>query len=193
MTMGMAAGPGTLAGLRAWIRAAWTPTLLTLMLIYGAGLHYLVLGLPGIGYGKHIELVPVGWREMSRQITEVTAAIRRETGAAPLIVGMDRYAVASELAFYAAAQRAPAVNLSSQHLFGGLGLMYERWIPAESQDGRTLLLVALDRSDLEGKEIAPHVERLGPITEAVLTKDGRIVRHYYYRIGYRYSHAATTG
>jgi dolichol-phosphate mannosyltransferase len=193
MAVGMAAGPEDLAGIRAWVRAAWAPTLVTLMLIYGAGLHYLVLGLPGIGYGKHIELVPVGWREMSRQITEVTAAIRRETGAAPLIVGMDRYAVASELAFYAAAQRAPAVNLSSQHLFGGLGLMYERWIPAESQDGRTLLLVALDRSDLEGKEIASHVERLGPITEAALTKDGRIVRHYYYRVGYRYSHAATTG
>jgi dolichol-phosphate mannosyltransferase len=193
MAVGMAAGAENLAGLGARVRAAWAPTLVILMLIYGAGLHYLVLGLPGVGYGKHIELVPVGWREMSRQITEVTADIRRETGAAPLIVGMDRYAVASELAFYAAAQKAPAVNLSSQHLFGGVGLMYERWVPAESQDGSTLLLVALDRTDLEGKDVASHVERLGPITEATLTKDGRIVRHYYYRIAYRYSHATTTG
>jgi dolichol-phosphate mannosyltransferase len=175
------------------VRAAWAPTLVTLMLIYGAGLHYLVLGLPGLGYGKHIELVPVGWRDLSRQITAIRAAIGRETGAPPLIVGMDRYMVASELAFYAAAQRAPAVDISSQHLFGGLGLMYERWMPAESQDGRTLLLIALDRRDLEGKEIESHVERLGPVIEGVLRKNGQIVRHYYYRIGYRYSHVPTTG
>jgi dolichol-phosphate mannosyltransferase len=193
MAIGMAAGAENRAGLGAWVRAAWAPTLLTLMLIYGAGLHYLVLGLPGLGYGKHIELVPVGWRDLSRQITAIRAAIGRETGAPPLIVGMDRYMVASELAFYAAAQRAPAVDISSQHLFGGLGLMYERWMPAESQDGRTLLLVALDRRDLEGREIESHVERLAPVIEGVLTKNGQIVRHYYYRIGYRYSHVPTTG
>lgn len=187
MTMGMAAGPGTLAGLRAWIRAAWTPTLLTLMLIYGAGLHYLVLGLPGLGYGKHIELVPVGWRELSRQITELAATIRRDTGEEPTVVGMDRYVVASELAFYAAARKAPILQISSQHLFGGLGLMYELWIPAESQEGRTLLLVALDPKDIDGQEIGSHVERLGAVQEATLTKDGVFVRHYYYRVGYRYS------
>jgi dolichol-phosphate mannosyltransferase len=45
-----------------WIRAAWMPTILGLMLIYGAGLHYLVLGIPGVGYDKHIEVIPVGWR-----------------------------------------------------------------------------------------------------------------------------------
>jgi dolichol-phosphate mannosyltransferase len=195
MAIGMAAGAlnlSPLGGLGAWVRAAWAPTLVTVMLIYGAGLHYLVLGLPGLGYGKHIELVPVGWRDLSRQITEVRAAIRRETGDEPLIVGMDRYMVASELAFYAAAQGAPPLDVSSQHLFGGLGLMYERWMPAASQDGRTLLLVALDRTDLEGKVIESHVERLGPVTDGVLTKNGRIVRHYYYRIGYHYSHVATT-
>jgi dolichol-phosphate mannosyltransferase len=187
MAGGMTTGYPTLAGLRAWIQAAWTPTLLTLLLIYGAGLHYLVLGLPALGYGKHIELVPVGWREFSRQITDLAEAIRRETGERPTVVGMDRYVVASELAFYQSAQNAPSLQISSQHLFGGLGLMYEQWVPAESQEGRTMLLIALDAKDLDGKDIASHVERLGPVREATLTKDGEFVRHYYYRVGYRYS------
>jgi len=186
MALGMNMGMN-IDGIRAWIRAAWTPTLVTLMLIYGAGLHYLVLGLPGVGYGKHIELVPVGWRELSRQVTELAAAIGRETGEAPTVVGMDRYVVASELAFYQAARHAPSLQISSQHLFGGLGLMYEQWIPSQSQEGRTLLLVAFDPRDIDGKDIESHVERLGPVQEATLTRDGELVRHYYYRVGYRYS------
>jgi len=190
MAIGMGAGAEKLGALGAWVRGAWTPTLVTMSLIYGAGLHYLVLGWPGLSYGRHTELVPVGWRDLSRQITEVTATMRRETGDEPLVVGMDRYVVASELAFYAVARGGPPVSVSSQHLFGGIGLMYERWTPAESQDGRTLLLVALDRGDLDGKAIESHVARLGPVTDGVLMKDGQIVRHYYYRMGYQYSHAA---
>ena len=88
-------------GLGAWIRSAWAPTIVTMLLIYGAGLHYLVLGLPGVGYGKHIELVPVGWRDITRQVLDKAAADhRKETGSDALIVGMDRYAIASEVAFY---------------------------------------------------------------------------------------------
>jgi len=62
------------------------PTIVTLMLIYGAGLHYLVLGLPGLAYGKHIEVIPVGWRELSAHITETANAYRRSSGGEALIV-----------------------------------------------------------------------------------------------------------
>jgi dolichol-phosphate mannosyltransferase len=186
MATGMIASGTTSSGFRAWIRRAWTPTLVTMLLIYGAGLHYLVLGLPGAGYGRHIELVPVGWRDLSRRISQTVAAIREKTGVDPLIVGMDRYAVASELAFYGAERTQSAVETSSAHLFGGIGLMYERWTPPLSEEGRTLLLVALDPRDLTGKAIESHVDRLGPIEDDVLTRDGRVVRHYYYRLAYDY-------
>ena len=186
MAFGMITSGATLGGIRAWVRGAWTPTLVTLLLIYGAGLHYLVLGLPGLGYGKHIELVPVGWREFSRQVTDTVAGIRKQTGDDPLIVGMDRYAIASELAYYGAERTKSAVNTSSGHLFEGIGLMYERWTPAAAQEGRTLLLVAWDPKDLAGKYVESHVERLGPVEDRVLTQDGKIVRHYYYRVAYHY-------
>jgi dolichol-phosphate mannosyltransferase len=185
----MAAGmisAGPLSGLRAWIRAAWMPTLVTMLLIYGAGLHYLVLGLPGLGYSRHIELVPVGWHDLSGRILEIAAAVRKETGGDPVIVGMDRYAIASELAFYGAERTKTALPISSTHLFGGNGLMFERWTPPETEKGRTLLLVAWDPADLDGEAIRSHAERLGPVEVEVLTRDGQFVRRYYYRVAYDY-------
>ena len=183
---GMISADATLSGLRAWVRAAWNPTLAIVLLIYGAGLHYLVLGLPGLGYGKHPELIPVGWHALSGRVAATAAASHRDSGNDPLIVGMDRYAIASELAFYGVERTNTAVETSSAHLFGGIGLMYERWTPPELQEGRTLLLIAWDPKDLAGKDIDSHCERLGPIEDEVLTRDGEVVRHYYYRLAYNY-------
>jgi dolichol-phosphate mannosyltransferase len=171
----MAAGmisAGRLSALRAWIRAAWTPTL--------------VLGLPGLGYSRHIELAPVGWRDLSGRIMEIATAVRRETGSDPVIVGMDRYAIASELAFYGAERTKAAPPISSVHLFGGNGLMFERWAPSEAEVGRTLLLVAWDPADLDGEAIRSHAGRLGPVENEALTRDGQFVRRYYYRVAYDY-------
>lgn len=186
LAVGMIPAAGTVGGIRAWIRGAWVPTLVTMLLIYGAGLHYLVLGLPGVGYGKHIELVPVGWRELSRQIEKTAAAFRSDTGVDPLIVGMDRYAIASELAFYGLSSTNSALETSSAHLFGGVGLMFALWSPAKLQEGRTLLLVAWDPQDLSNKYVESHAERLGPVEDDVLLVDGQVVRHYYHRIAYNY-------
>ena len=85
--------------LSTWAAAAWPPTLVALVLIYGAAFHYLVLGLPGVGYGEHIELVPVGWRSLGEQVAAIDAEVRTQSGTEPLVVGMDRYAIANELAF----------------------------------------------------------------------------------------------
>ncbi len=186
MAVGMVASAANAAGVRAWLRKAWVPTLVILLLIYGAGLHYLVLGLPGLGYGKHIELVPVGWRQFSRRIAVIAETTRAATGSEPLLVGMDRYAIASELAFYLTRRADTVIETSSAHLFGGVGLMYERWTPAAQQEGRTLLLIAWDPNDLAGTAIESQAERLGPIEDEILTRDGQVVRHYYHRLAYNY-------
>jgi dolichol-phosphate mannosyltransferase len=174
----------------AWVRAAWAPTAALMLLLYGAGLHYLALGLPGVGYGKHMELVPVGWRDLSRNIMKTAAAYRHETGAAVLPVGMDRYAIASELAFYGAEYTHSAVETMNSHLFGGMSLMYGLWTPPELQGHRDLLLIAFDPSELEGKPIESQVERLGPIEDGVLMRNGMLIRRYYYRLAYNYRRTA---
>ena len=176
--------------LRAWAIAAWPPTLVLLILIYGAAFHYLVLGLPGVGYSEHIELVPVGWRSLGDQVAAIDADVRRRTGVEPLIVGMDRYAIASQLAFYSPDRSDSVARTSSDHLFGGMGLMYARWFPVQSQVGRTLLLVGFKPEDLEGKGIEARAARWGPLQEGVLARDGRTIRRYYYRLAYDYQGAA---
>lgn len=170
----------------AGVRAAWMPTILAMLLIYGAGLHYLVLGLPGVGYDKHIEAIPVGWRNLSAHVIETANAYRKETGTEPLIVGMDRYAIASELAFYGGARSGAGLQTANSHLFGGMGLMYGLWLPPKSQDGRTLLLVAWSAGELDDKFVHAGVERLGPIVDDVLMRDGLLIRHYYHRMAFNY-------
>ncbi len=173
-------------GLRSWIRNAWAPTLFSLLVIYAAGLYHLAIGVPGLGYGKHAELIPVGWRELGRQIHVIAAAIGKASGRDPLIVGMDRYAIASELAFYAPDRPKAVSETSSGHLFGQMGLMYERWFPLAAERGRTLLLVAWSRDELAGGGLQSRVERLEPITEGTVMRGREFVRHYYYRIAYGY-------
>lgn len=172
-------------GTRSFIRGAWAPTIIVLLLIYGSGLYDLTLGISGVGYGRHAELVPIGWRELGRQINAISAA--NQPGDAPvLVVGMDRYAIASEIAFYAPDQAKSVKTTSSGHLFGQVGLMYERWFPPAAEIGRTLLLVAWNRGDLAAENVISSVDRLEPIQEGVLTRGHDVIRAYYYRLAYGY-------
>jgi dolichol-phosphate mannosyltransferase len=173
-------------GVRAWIQATWVPTIVVLLLLYGALLYHLAIGIPGLGYGKHAELVPVGWRELGANISRVAEATEKSNGQYPLVVGMDRYAIASELAFYAPDRAKSVAATSSAHLFGQVGLMYERWFPIDRQKGRTLLLVAWGRGDLASERLNSNVERLDPIQEGELRRDHAIIRPYYYRLAYGY-------
>jgi dolichol-phosphate mannosyltransferase len=187
----VAAGETVSRGVRAWTRSAWSPTLVILVLIYGAAFHYLVLGLPGVGYGPHMEVVPVGWRDLGQQVTAIKNTVRTESGTEPLTVGMDRYAIASQLTFYAPDRTLSVRETSSDHLVGGVGLMYERWFPSKTQEGRTLLLIGFKPEDLQGAEIESRAQRLGPLQDGLLTRDGRPFRRYYYRVLYHYRPAAT--
>jgi dolichol-phosphate mannosyltransferase len=173
-------------GVRAWSRRAWTPTLVTLMLIYGAAFHYFVLGLPGVGYSKHMELVPVGWRSLGEQVARIEQDIRKQTGSDPIIMTMDRYEAAGELVFYSPDPARAVSRISSDVLFGGLGLMYKRWFPETSLQGRDLLLLSWDVSDLDSAAVRSHMRRLDPVREGVLTREGHPIRHYYYRLAYDY-------
>ena len=186
LSSAMAYTGSELAGLRAWIRSAWQPTLAALILIYGAGLYYLVLGWPGVGYTKHIELLPVGWRDLGRQVLAVAAESQRQSGEFPVIVGMDRYAIASELAYQCGRVLKTPPLTSSAHLFGGVGLMYEFWTPPASLQAKTLLLVAYDPNELKGRYVEPRAAQFGPIQTIALERDGKPVRTMFYRFAYDY-------
>jgi dolichol-phosphate mannosyltransferase len=168
------------------IARAWAPTVIVVLLLYGAGLYYLTIGIPGVGYGRHAELVPVGWRELGRDVGAIAADIGGRTGTDPLIVGMDRYAIASELTFYLPDRAGAVSETTSGHLFGQVGLMYERWFPTARQGGRQLLLIAWSPAELSDQALKDRVERLAPIQQGVLSRDKHLIRPFFYRVAYGY-------
>jgi dolichol-phosphate mannosyltransferase len=186
-TVWIAALPALAYAARGGIRTAWAVTLVVLVAIYGIGLDYLVSGIPGVGYSEHMEVSPVGWRDLGRQVSALAADVHRKYGAEPLVVGMDRYATASELAFYAPDRERSVAETSASHLFGGAGLMYEQWFPLRQLQGRTLLLVALKPQDVVDPALESHAARLEPAAEGVLVRQGKVVHRFYYRVvlGYR--------
>ena len=172
---------------RAWLRAVWPVTIGSLLALYALGVCYLGPGLPGTGYSTQTELLPVGWRELGRQIDELTDGFKARNGDSVLVVGMDRYAIASELAFYSQDQVRAVAQTTAAHLFADRGLMYEQWFPPHAQAGRTLLLVAWTAEALAAQHLQARVRELDPIREGVLLQNGKTVRRYYWRIarGYR--------
>ena len=167
---------------RGWLRIAWPPTFAILMLLYGVGWFYLVPGLPGVGYTSQTELIPVAWREFAVQVDRIAVGERIRHGGDLLVIGMDRYAIASEVAFYSPDQSRSVASTSTSHLFGGVGLMYERWFPAAMQAGRPLLLVGWNRESLDTPLLREHLDVLEPVEEGSLTRNGFLVRHFYCRV-----------
>ena len=148
----------------------WLATVVLALLIYGAALHYLVLGLPGIGHNVNASLktLPIGWKEFGRQVEKIETDLENATGKEPLRVGMDRYYLSSQIAFYDPDQDAVPYT-AGRSLFGFDSLMYDRWFPSAAAKGRDILLVSR-RSDghIAAKSLSERFEILGPIQEHVV-------------------------
>ncbi|MEZ5578953.1 MAG: hypothetical protein R3F36_03750 [Candidatus Competibacteraceae bacterium] len=121
----------------------------------------------------------MGWNEFGREIEELVNRFEYETGEKILVVGMDRNRVASGLAFYRTKaiessnkklESNPAFETSSWHLFGGNGLMYERWFPVDQQNNKTLLLIGRNKADLTDGNVLSHIEQAFKKSKLRLTK-----------------------
>ena len=184
--------------LMAWCHRIWLPTLVILLLFYGASLHWLSLGLPGVGYPKNMHLI--GWRTLGGEMERLVTQLEQETGDKILVVGMDRNKIASGLAFYrtqyiessnAKALHAPALETASEHLFASVGLMYEFWFPLAQQHGKTMLLVSNDKNHLQTNRVLERVKTAGEISEVIVSKNGQPSGRYYYRLVKGYQKKST--
>jgi dolichol-phosphate mannosyltransferase len=160
-------------------RRAWMTTVTLACVIYPAFLIYLSFGLPGFGYSAKMELLPVGWSEMGLGLEQLKREVQEQTQTPTVVVGMDRNFIASEAAFYAGDQAAAVRQTTGSHLFGQSSLMFEFWTPAPSLEGATLLLVSFQRQELDRTAIRRRCLRLGPITEHLLTRNGKPICSYF--------------
>jgi dolichol-phosphate mannosyltransferase len=169
------------------LRRPWLATVAILLLTYGAALHFLVLGLPGIGHGGiPLKSLPIGWKEFGAQVEKIESDLEKETGEEPLRVGMDRYFLSSQIAFYDSDKDA-VHNTAGRSLFGMDSLMFNRWVTPEAAKGRNVLLVSRrSGGPIAAESLADLFRTLGPIQERIVYKNSVPVNRFYYRIGYDY-------
>jgi dolichol-phosphate mannosyltransferase len=167
------------------LQRLWVPTLVVLLLTTGAGFYYVYLALPGAG--RMVEGRLFGpWKMLGMKVDAIQRKVEIETGARPLVVGMDRYLITSELTFYDQLDGDRFKNAGGPHFFGGQGLMWEYWFPSSSQIGRTIIMVDLRAERLAKRPYHEFFERITDIFTETLEIDGRNVGQLYWRIGYGY-------
>ncbi|MDR3685058.1 MAG: glycosyltransferase family 39 protein, partial [Geothrix sp.] len=146
-----------------WCARLWPATAVGLLLLFGLFLQYYSLGLPGVPTASRPFLS--GWEEMARTVDQIVADEQQKTGKRPLVVGMDKYRLASGLAFYRTRDAgAPGRGETlSWSIFDLPGLMYAYWFEPAMLQGRDLLLVATSRDVIEGPIMQNHVRSMDPI------------------------------
>ena len=178
-----------------WCRRMWPATAVALLMLSGLFLHYYSLGLPGIATSERPFLT--GWEQLAGRIETIVDMYAKEDGKRPVVVGMDKYRIASGLAFYrkknalesgvGSPERAVS-ETTAWHIFGWNALMYGYWFPPAGLDGKDLLLVAFSKATADKKFFALHVQEAGPIRELDVRMAGRTIDHCYVRLvrGYHY-------
>ena len=98
---------------------------------------------------------------------------------------MDKYSISSELAFYDLDGDGMS-EMSGQHLFGENSLMWAFWKPISAAQGKLVLMVAFREEDLQNPVLAKYFERMDPVLQQRIVKNGRTVGQFFYRVGYGY-------
>jgi dolichol-phosphate mannosyltransferase len=169
------------------MRLLWPATAGAVMLVSVAGLHYFSLGLPGVPniHGPFM----MGWRELAAEVDAAVERATEKTGSRPVVVGMDPYPIASALAFY---RRGPVdravAETTAWHVFGWKGLMYAYWFPPETLEGRDMLVVATRRDPMRNDYFRRYVEKTYHYREIPVSRNGRPLAVYYYRLVRGYHH-----
>ena len=170
-----------------FLQKAWKHTIAVMLLLYGVVLHYVVLGLPWMPYPDFVT-DNYFWREASEEIEKVEAGLRLSSGKEPIIVGMNKFSAASELAFYDREHQSG--NIRSRNLFGENAVMYDLWFPSQAPVSQPVILVGTRPQELErdmgGRPLDQWLYQLGPVQSRVIRRDGKIVRRVYYRIANGY-------
>ena len=180
---------GTDGRTRPVVQRAWSATLLCLILSYGLILHYFSLGLPGIPF--HTGTFLFGGEDLADRVEQTVRRVEAKRGQPPVVIGMDKYQLASGLAFYRAkrldpsgpgSSPRPAPETTGRHLFDLESLMYAFWQPPADLTGRDLLVIADEKEELDNRLFAGRAKGLGKIRSFPVKKDGKEAGVYYYRL-----------
>jgi dolichol-phosphate mannosyltransferase len=161
----------------------WKPAILALTLFHGALLFHVAGGFTGLL--PLPDRLRMSWRDLGRQVEEIEEEILERTGSNPLVVGMDKYNLASQLAFYDP-KGDGASETTAKNLFGRSSLMYDFWFPPGRQTGKSLVLVGKTPDVLDAATVRSCVNDLEPVQEIHVRKGGDVVARYFVRVAHGY-------
>jgi dolichol-phosphate mannosyltransferase len=156
-----------------------------LLVLLSSSFYYISLGLPGTDPASSKGIFGP-WRYLGEKVEAIERNVEARTGAKPLIVGMDRYFISSELAFYDFLDNDGILNAGGPHLFGGRSRMWAYWFPRQAQEGRNIIMVHFDRESLMRPALSRYFERISDVVTETIEKDGRVLGYFYWRVGYSY-------
>ena len=177
--------PASVTGRGVWakLNRLWMPTIIALIFIHTGSFYYISLGLPGAGPMSPERLFG-DWRELAEQVGKIRNMVEAKNGTRPVVVGMDKNFISSELSFYDSVNHHG--NTGGAHLFGQRSLMWAVWFPQMSAVGKDILMIDFDHKRLMSPRLSPHFETLSDISMESLKNNGRIVGYFYWRVGHAY-------
>ncbi len=166
-------------------RRLWMPTIVALLFIHGGFFYYVSVGMPGAG-PMFPERLFGEWRELANKVGQIEASVEAKSGSKPVIVGMDKNFISNELSFYLSTDKDASYNTGGVHFFGGRSLMWAIWFPRSAAVGKDVLMIGFDRKRLMSRRLAEYFESLGDVVVERLEYNGRVVGHFYWRVGHVY-------
>lgn len=162
------------------LQRVWKPVLPLSLAIAGLGLHYVSLGLPGIGWQPN-RLGYMGWPELAGEVHCLENEIETETGRRPVIAGMAKWGISAALSFHDVDGRRD--NITARNLVGMSGSQWELWFDPETDPTRPVLLVSHESKLIDEEWLERALIGLGPLQSRVVTRNGMPIQVLYYRIG----------
>lgn len=162
------------------LKGWWKPTLPLSLAIAGLGLHYITLGLPGIGWHPN-RLGYMGWPELAAEVHRLETRIEQETGRRPIVAGMAKWGIAAALSFYDVDGRRD--NITARNLVGMSGSQWELWFDRDTDPDRPVLLVSHEPKLIDEAWLELALVDLGPLQTITVFRDDKPIQRLYYRIG----------
>ena len=168
------------------LRKTWLWTAALLLIFYAVFLQYISSGFPHVPYPRGAYKFFTG-NEIASRVMEIERKVADSSGNSPVVVGMDKHYLASQLGFYRAKlSGGQAEETAGRSLFGLPSLMYHFWSRPGDFVGRNMLLISKTAGDIDSSLLAPHFKSIGSVEEIINTKNGFMVGRLYYRVGYSY-------
>jgi dolichol-phosphate mannosyltransferase len=163
----------------------WSITVYLLLIFYAVGFGYMVAGMPGTHKGAGMKL-PIAWQAYGERVQSIKSRLDSETQSNLLIVGTDKYWLASEASFYCGDDSDSLPKFAGENLVGGNGLMWKYWVPPQVVAGRNALLLSFTDGRLKEHNVTDHFAGVGEISKEVLSNRFGETGFFYWRVGYSY-------